>query len=831
MSKDLSKVNFKTIYFKQKDVEEFYTNALKNANIYKRISAYFSIGIFKYLKKGIPDFIKNDGYMQLILSEDIDPLTIKMINKGYSDKTNTILTSKSEILNKINKYCEQDDVNLFAYLIAVGKLDVKLVYKLKGIVHDKFGIISDGAHNLIYIGSPNFTEAAAGINDEAFQVTIDWDNPSKRELSSINDLDNLFDEIWNNKKEDVITVDLPDPVINELVEKVNYDKIKKVIENPNYIRFDLNKESEVLLTSNVDIKQFLNYKNIGEFSSDYFLVAQNKGHILKNVSRIDEIEQFRFKIEKICQDNNLSFFLTKSAKDYFELHLRNYEKLAKEGTKIKSSEFLLSSEFANYKNSINALIKRPLKDSQIQSAIHLIVLERSLNFSVPGSGKTATVLGAFEYLANRSPLLSDHVDKLLVVGPINCAKSWRDEYSEVSYESDNHGPLCLINDDNICSKKDVLSHDYRTSRIIIVNYELIPKISDILKTLVDSKTMIVFDEIHRIKKIDNEKYIKLKEIVFNTKYRIALTGTPLPNGYIDLYNMISLLHDEYTSIYFQMYESSLKSDDFLYKKSGLQNSNLNSLLYPFFMRIDKKDLKVPPAEPDHLIQIQTNEYEKNLFHRIMNMKFNSFESTIKLVEIGCVPYKCEQDIEKLDELTISNGSNVRLTSKLCKFLSILKKNNRKAIVWCNFVDTINTVFRLLQENGIYAKTIYGDTDQLKREKIIDEFNHGTLQVLVTNPATLAESVSLHRACHDAHYLELNYNLYLYLQSRDRIHRLGLNDSDKTNYYIYLNYYDDEMKLSKDYDIYKALKKKEDRMNNSIKNGNFIFYESDKMEFE
>ena len=274
-------------------------------------------------------------------------------------------------------------------------------------------------------------------------------------------------------------------------------------------------------------------------------------------------------------------------------------------------------------------------------------------------------------------MLSDHVDKLLVVGPINCAKSWRDEYSEVSYESDNHGPLCLINDDNICSKKDVLSHDYRTSRIIIVNYELIPKISDILKTLVDSKTMIVFDEIHRIKKIDNEKYIKLKEIVFNTKYRIALTGTPLPNGYIDLYNMISLLHDEYTSIYFQMYESSLKSDDFLYKKSGLQNSNLNSLLYPFFMRIDKKDLKVPPAEPDHLIQIQTNEYEKNLFYRIMNMKFNSFESTIKLVEIGCVPYKCEQDIEKLDELTISNGSNVRLTSKLCKFLSILKKNNRK----------------------------------------------------------------------------------------------------------------------------------------------------------
>ena len=157
-----------------------------------------------------------------------------------------------------------------------------------------------------------------------------------------------------------------------------------------------------------------------------------------------------------------------------------------------------------------------------------------------------------------------------------------------------------------------------------------------------------------------------------------------------------------------------------------------------------------------------------------------------------------------------------------KFLSIFEANNRKAIVWCNFVDTINTVYRLLKEKGYYVKTIYGNTEQIDREKIIDEFNHGNLQVLVTNPATLAESVSLHKACHDAHYLELNYNLYQYLQSRDRIHRLGLKDTDKTNYYIYLNYYDDDLKLSKDFDIYKALKKKEELMNKSVGKGNFIF---------
>lgn len=831
MIKDLSKINFNTIYFNQKDVEDFYSKALLNANLYKRITAYFSVGIFKYLKKGISEFVKNDGYMQLILSEDIDSETIRQINKGYSEKSSlTTALSKTIIAERINELCKQDDVNLFSYLIAVGKLDVKLVYKISGIVHDKFGIISDGIHNLVYIGSPNFTEAAAGVNDEAFQVTIDWDNPSKREINSINELNNLFDTIWNNEKDDVITVDLPDPVITQMIEKVDYEEIKKYIKNPNYVRLDFNDNGEIILTSNVDISPLLTYRNIGEYSSINFICKEDKCYRLKNIKRITELMDFKQKLEKVSKNNNISFYLTKKAKDYFDLHYKDYNELSATGTKIKNIDYQVSTEFLSLKSDINSLLKRPLKDSQIQSAIHLIQMEKSLNFSVPGSGKTATVLGAFEYLANKSSLKENCVNKLLVIGPVNCAKSWKDEYNAVSFESDKHGPLCLINGDSISEKSDVLMHDYYTSRLIIVNYELITKIKPELLKLVDSKTMIVFDEIHRIKKIDSLKYSCLKEISFKTRYRMALTGTPLPNGYIDLYNMMSLLHDDYAQSYFQMFESTLKSDDSRYRKTGLQNSDLNQILYPFFVRVDKKDLKVPLPEPDNLIEVQTNAYERDLYKQIISKKMNSFESTIKLVEIGCVPFKCEQNVESNDENT-SKDNNVYYTSKICKFLSVLEKNNRKSIVWCNFVDTINTIYKVLKEKGYYVKTIYGDTEQSEREKIIDEFNYGTLQVLVTNPATLAESVSLHKACHDAHYLELNYNLYQYLQSRDRIHRLGLKDSDKTNYYIYLNFYDDEMKKSKDYDIYKALKKKEELMEKSIRKGNFIFGGTEEMEFE
>jgi SNF2 family DNA or RNA helicase len=46
-------------------------------------------------------------------------------------------------------------------------------------------------------------------------------------------------------------------------------------------------------------------------------------------------------------------------------------------------------------------------------------------------------------------------------------------------------------------------------------------------------------------------------------------------------------------------------------------------------------------------------------------------------------------------------------------------------------------------------------------------------VLLSNPATLGEGVSLHQVCHDAVYVDRDFGAGRFLQSLDRIHRLGL----------------------------------------------------------
>ena len=80
-----------------------------------------------------------------------------------------------------------------------------------------------------------------------------------------------------------------------------------------------------------------------------------------------------------------------------------------------------------------------------------------------------------------------------------------------------------------------------------------------------------------------------------------------------------------------------------------------------------------------------------------------------------------------------------------------------------------------------------DNYELTRENIIESFKTSDLDYLISNPVVLGESISLHKVCHHAIYFEQWYAAAPYVQSRDRIHRVWLDQNMKqinyeTNYY-------------------------------------------------
>jgi hypothetical protein len=103
-------------------------------------------------------------------------------------------------------------------------------------------------------------------------------------------------------------------------------------------------------------------------------------------------------------------------------------------------------------------------------------------------------------------------------------------------------------------------------------------------------------------------------------------------------------------------------------------------------------------------------------------------------------------------------------------------------------------------------------EQEQREITIEKFNDPSnleFQVVIANPFSVAESISLHKGCHNAIYLERDYNCSNFLQSKDRIHRVGLDKNQKTNYFYFISI------ASIDEVIDNRLQKKIERMNQVI----------------
>ena len=146
----------------------------------------------------------------------------------------------------------------------------------------------------------------------------------------------------------------------------------------------------------------------------------------------------------------------------------------------------------------------------------------------------------------------------------------------------------------------------------------------------------------------------------------------------------------------------------------------------------------------------------------------------------------------------------------------------KVIIWAIFIGNMFDLQAYLLSQGISSELLYGGIpnenqetpEEIRtREKIINEFHNEKCpyKVIIANPFAVGESISLHKACHNAIYLEKNFNAAMYMQSKDRVHRYGLKDNEIINYYYLLS------KNSIDKDIHDRVLKKEERMLEIIEN--------------
>lgn len=510
-----------------------------------------------------------------------------------------------------------------------------------------------------------------------------------------------------------------------------------------------------------------------------------------------------------------------SSKNILDAALSEAEKFAKFSNKALNirNNIVDKVELANFTNIIKSNhFKRTLKTLQLLAAYHLAFSQNACNFSVPGAGKTTTVLAAYDYLSNIEDSLR-HVDKLLVICPLAAFLSWKDEFRECY----GREPKVLEVRGGVSNKQveDVLLRSNVKEDMIIVSYGSVASKQSILNQFIkDNKTMVVLDEAHRIKNVeDGIQSTAALSLSLYAKSRVILTGTPAANSYVDLYNLYKFIWPANNIIGYSIPQ--------LITMSKIENDprvvDLVSRVSPFFIRVKKSDLDLPEAifnEPNiiKMAPIQQKIYDAVADTAVGYFENKSLASTfkksalIRLRQAATNPNLLNKPLDDYyDNLDGDYVNKTKLDNKVdigddvldlvrryllievpSKFTETAKlanniiNNGGKLLVWSEFVGTCQDLSNYLSSKGIDNRILFGATAPEDREKIIKEFRKekSEFSVVIANPHAVGESISLHQACHNALYLEQGFNAGSYMQSKDRIHRLGLPKGVDTNYYYF-----------------------------------------------
>ena len=427
---------------------------------------------------------------------------------------------------------------------------------------------------------------------------------------------------------------------------------------------------------------------------------------------------------------------------------------------------------------------RDLKWFQVRDIRHLLSIQNGANFSVPGAGKT-TVAFALHLLVSQP---NTHV---LIVCPKAAFPAWTDIVKDTM---DPNGidtePFQVLSGTSHAIEAKLTSG----SRRFVINYDLLIQHPGVFGAyLARQPVHLILDESHRMKAGEaSQRGALLLSLASLPVRRDVLSGTPMPQAPSDLVSQLN----------------------FLWPGQGLgleinRGTAPKEVLGSLYVRTTKEELGLP-ARYTHFHQVGMGKGQLALYslvrseslRQLTSVKSGSIDfvgakkSVMRLLQLSSNPLLALRSITSditginsgLVDQVVEDGPSPKMLAVASKARE-LAQHGRKSVIWTIFTDTIEQMMLLLADLNpvsLYGAVPSGNpSDPSTREGRLQRFHRDDdCMVMVANPAAAGEGISLHTVCHEAIYLDRSYVSTHFLQSIDRIHRLGLDPHETTNVHIF-----------------------------------------------
>lgn len=442
---------------------------------------------------------------------------------------------------------------------------------------------------------------------------------------------------------------------------------------------------------------------------------------------------------------------------------------------------------------------RELLPFQVRDIGRLLAMDNGANFSVPGAGKTTVELAVYE--AER---FSGRVEQLLVVAPLSGFEAWIEESALCL---DPPPKTFLYGGGAVPADAELLLVNYQR---LMISYEAVAE------WVSRRPTLIVLDEAHRMKRgRDGEWGKACLDLAFLARRRDVLTGTPAPQHPSDMIALLDFLWPGQAM--------RILPDSALVARPALADvARVTEEIAPLFVRTTKDELQlrepIKQVLPVPLDSLHREIYEslRRRFSELVRtqrerVELSSWSSTVMyLLEAATNPALLPAGSSAGDPIEfrhpplpippdsslhdlIAEYAQYETPAKFVQLGALVERlrgEGRKVLVWSNFIRNLETLERMLAVHQ--PALVHGGIPSIVTQPNAPRVREGELNrfrtdpdcgVLLANPAALGEGVSLHHVCHDAVYLERTFNAGQYLQSVDRIHRLGLEAGVETTIHL------------------------------------------------